>query len=528
MVLECDMNCSVLLQLLCNSSYDCFSGFFDHERNRTCITLLPRFHERYAFALFCSHPCRWLDRDTERRNARELHFDFDTLLSIAVKTSKDARRVVACAKKEGGFNRVFAIELDDGTNVVARLPTRLAGPPVRENTKIPVPKILAWDVDSKTSPVGADYMVMDAIHGVSLKDVWGQMTGVQHIQCIDSIGKIAKQICALDFPAFGSLYFNTANKPRGALPFNSKYCIRPHCAPQHWGCSVEKPTLLNAPGGSQGPCLTEIARSTLLQRESSETSVDRHLRLLDTNLSTREALAETEAVRISAKPTLFHPDFDTRNIFVAADDPTQITGIIDWQSAAIEPAFVHAAETPDFAEEVAFDKILDASRDSEMDDMKDDAQRCAQTWAVLTYLCPKLGQAATLDPFLSRYLATPASGWLDDVVSLASLLTDLNTKLADFGLPDDNMYQPSQEDAETLRVKLDELHGTQRLRMYLARLLRCETDGWVATSKWEEVLPVYPSEYKDFVASCVASREESESESAAITKAERLWPFDLR
>jgi hypothetical protein len=35
---------------------------------------------------------------------------------------------VACEKKEGGFNRVFIIELDNGENVVAKVPMRCAGP----------------------------------------------------------------------------------------------------------------------------------------------------------------------------------------------------------------------------------------------------------------------------------------------------------------------------------------------------------------------------------------------------------------
>lgn len=71
---------------------------------------------------------RWLDRDEERREARTLRFDFDALLALAVSSSPGARHVVGCEKKEGGFNRVFMIQLDNGKTVVARLPTRMAGP----------------------------------------------------------------------------------------------------------------------------------------------------------------------------------------------------------------------------------------------------------------------------------------------------------------------------------------------------------------------------------------------------------------
>lgn len=58
-----------------------------------------------------------------------MHFDFNALLDLAIECSPGARQVIDCKKKEGGFNRVFMIHLDNGKTVVARLPTRVAGPP---------------------------------------------------------------------------------------------------------------------------------------------------------------------------------------------------------------------------------------------------------------------------------------------------------------------------------------------------------------------------------------------------------------
>lgn len=51
----------------------------------------------------------------------------------------------------------------------------------------------------------------------------------------------------------------------------------------------------------------------------------------------------------TAAPTLYHADLHKRNVFVSDDDPTIITGLIDWQSSSIEPAFEYADEVPDFA-----------------------------------------------------------------------------------------------------------------------------------------------------------------------------------
>jgi hypothetical protein len=81
-----------------------------------------------AFDPYSYSQGRWLDRDEQRRKARRLEFNFDALLDVAVKCSFGAREVVACEKKEGGFNRVFIIEFDNGAKVVAKVPMQFAGP----------------------------------------------------------------------------------------------------------------------------------------------------------------------------------------------------------------------------------------------------------------------------------------------------------------------------------------------------------------------------------------------------------------
>lgn len=105
---------------------------------------------------------------------------------------------------------------------------------------------------------------------------------------------------------------------------------------------------------------SNIANAVVSHRGSRQQSIDHHLQLLDLNRSILKTILEFEPVLDSSRPMLFHPDFYARNIFVAADDPAKITGIIDWQSTAIEPVYVYAAETPDFAEDLPLDEMLDA------------------------------------------------------------------------------------------------------------------------------------------------------------------------
>lgn len=71
---------------------------------------------------------RWLNRDKLQCEARYVKFDFAALCKKAVHTCSGATKVIRYEKKEGGFNRVFILYLDNGERVVARVPFPIAGP----------------------------------------------------------------------------------------------------------------------------------------------------------------------------------------------------------------------------------------------------------------------------------------------------------------------------------------------------------------------------------------------------------------
>ncbi|KAI6901118.1 hypothetical protein KC334_g8287, partial [Hortaea werneckii] len=503
-----------------------------------------------AFDPYTYSQGKWLHRNEERQTARKLHFNFEALLEVAVKRSEGAREVVSCEKREGGFNRIFVIEFDNGAKVAAKVPMPYAGPTalmtmsevatlkyVRHKTHVPVPQVLAWSSKPESDSVGIEYIMMEHVSGVALKDIWGQMTELQHILIIESVGKLVKELCALDFGALGSLYLNTADKPLGTLPVDEEYCVGPHCGRHLWGYHDDHTTKAAVPTGLQGPWqdfskffadLTQIGELTVAERELPQKLPEDHLRLLETSLKTLEVVKNSMGPQDARCPLLFHPDLHARNIFVDSNDPTQVLSVIDWQCTGIEPAVVHAVEQPHFAEEPLLDKTLDAETTHDSHELQAHAQRCKTAWAAMILLCPKLGKAVSLDHDLCRYLANVACGYSDDMTTPRSLLRDVSRKWDELGLPGVCSYQPSKEDAKLLDLELDQLRSTQRLREYLSRSLRCETDGWVEERRWDDVVHAYREEYAGFVKACVASREECETEEDAERKADKLWPFDLR
>lgn len=252
------------------------------------------------------------------------------------------------------------------------------------------------------------------------------------------------------------------------------------------------------------------------------------MRLLESSRKILEVIGDSAALREYCSPLLLHPDLHARNIFVDPNNPTEILGVIDWQSAAIEPAFVHAAETPDFAEEPLLDRTLDADVLHGSHELQEHARRCKKTWTVMISLCPKLGKASTLNTTLCRYLANISLGCSNEPILLRSLLTDVSNEWSDLELPGTCAYQPSQEEVKSLSVELDHSESTQRLQAFLSRLLGCETDGWVEKGRWDDVFPIYREQYAEFVNACIESREQDETVQDAEEKANKLWPFDLR
>ena len=72
---------------------------------------------------------RWLRWDNLERESRYIEFSFSALCKRAVELCPGAKSLASHEKKEGGYNKVFIFTMDNTSRVVARLPTRISGPP---------------------------------------------------------------------------------------------------------------------------------------------------------------------------------------------------------------------------------------------------------------------------------------------------------------------------------------------------------------------------------------------------------------
>ncbi|KZF20387.1 hypothetical protein L228DRAFT_232990 [Xylona heveae TC161] len=513
---------------------------------------------------------RWLNRDELQRNSRHIPFDFSALCSRAISLCPGATNIVKNEKREGGFNRVFLFTMDNGSCVVARLPTSIVGPPrlttnsevatmtyLQSKDLLPIPKILDWN-DDPLNPIGTEYIIQEHVLGIQLHQMWPTMNSVQHMLCTKALSLAMKKMSSLDFPTYGSLYFSDAPlDSHMKIPFEEGFCIGPHCSPVFWNRNPGELELYGDPSPNCGPWkdltsyylgLIETGFSRLPKEEDTikreliphQGSIQDHIRLLQISQEVMQRLVKDKRIQDAAIPVLLHPDFHKRNIYVSAEDPTIITGLIDWQSTSIEPAFVYANETPDFA---ALPEELEELEEHEEDTLKDeqderkvpgdkkrewkDALICYQTYDVcMKGLAPKLRPARLLDPTLFRLFHYCHTTWRDSAAAVRQELIELSAGWTELGLQGSCPFSPTEEELKEHARDYEDFETVQKLKLWLKSSLNTNSDGWVPNEIWDAARVAHRAAYDEWIQT--ARESESCGEDLTVAKADKLWPFDAR
>ncbi|KFY14335.1 hypothetical protein V491_06084 [Pseudogymnoascus sp. VKM F-3775] len=247
-----------------------------------------------------------------------------------------------------------------------------------------------------------------------------------------------------------------------------------------------------------------------------------------------QSLSADKRIENAAAPTLLHPDFHKRNIYVSAEEPTIITGLIDWQTTSIEPAFLYANETPDFAalpEPPEEDLLENGHIKTEISRQKErelkDASICYQTYdVVMTALVPKLRPARLLDPTLFRLFHYCHTTWRDSAPALRQELIELSTRWAELGLEGSCPHSPTEAELKQHTRDYEDFEAVQALKLWLRNSLDTNSDGWIPNEEWEAARVAHRAAYDDWIQT--AKEAGSRGEGMTVAKAEKMWPFDAR
>jgi hypothetical protein len=185
-------------------------------RRTRIVKGIPNLSEFFAYT-----SGRWICN--ERKRLQERFVKFDVLgLQKAAATAVGANSVVSMSKlPEGSFNKAFLLKLDNGKEVIARIPNPNAGPAglvtasevatmefARSMLQIPVPRVLDWSTRPGCfNDVGSHFIIMEKARGIELSQVWEDLDLDNKMHILDAIVAIETKFSHVRLPGNGSLYF---------------------------------------------------------------------------------------------------------------------------------------------------------------------------------------------------------------------------------------------------------------------------------------------------------------------------------
>ncbi|EAU34897.1 predicted protein [Aspergillus terreus NIH2624] len=309
---------------------------------------------------------RWIFNETDRLSERYVKFRPTELQRIAGEAVQQEYCPDIAKLAEGGFNKVFLLRAKNGREVIARIPTPIAGPPhyttasevatmdfLRDVLKLPVPEVLEYSASSD-NPVGAEYILMECVEGESLSSRWLSLTTDEVKDIMEQIADMERKIFDFHFPAYGSLYHKKDLDGETQISLVEDFCIGPVSARQLWHGERRRTEIDRGPWLSPVDCVTSAARREMAVIQHHAKAQPRQIFLLPTNydihpceytslLSQFLQLAPhiTPPPGSYSAPTLRHPDLSLSNIILAPGS-SKISSIIDWQDAVIFPRFMQA------------------------------------------------------------------------------------------------------------------------------------------------------------------------------------------
>ncbi|EFQ99332.1 phosphotransferase enzyme family protein [Nannizzia gypsea CBS 118893] len=322
---------------------------------------------------------RWLWGEHQQLEARYVKFDMHELLRVAATALGSNSCTKILKVSEGQHSKVFQLTMDNGHEVIAKLPNPNAGRQhfitasevatmdfLRNALHFPIPKVYAWSSKSDNS-VGAEYIIMEKQSGIMLGDVWTTMKGKQKASIVQQVVEFEKTLTSTKFTKIGGLYYkedlHTSSKRDSPLYVdgngNDVYSAEFEIGPTNHrsffdfgkgGLDIDcgpwpnVTTYLEAIAKREAACVKAGLKYPIFPEglfygpRQYQPTAAKKLSALDNYLKvSKYILPDNKAVHDSV---LWHGDLHSQNIFVSPEDPSRIVGIIDWQSVSACPLFM--------------------------------------------------------------------------------------------------------------------------------------------------------------------------------------------
>ncbi|OJD23727.1 hypothetical protein ACJ73_04913 [Blastomyces percursus] len=495
---------------------------------------------------------RWLINEKDQLEQRFVKFDIDSLCRQAVSLFSTATECVCIVKMEGNFNKAFLLTMDDGSEVIAKIPCPNAGTPslttasevatltfLRSRTSIRVPKVLAWSSDP-ANPVGTEYIFMEKIRGIALAERWETMNTLDRYKIIDQVIEMEKELESMKFPAYGCLFLRESAPqryqhyplPRDLDPAEL-FCVGPFCDRPIWNPGFAKrhrPVSNVVSRASSLEFALSIPQRELdiimdskpevqdcLSRFDESQSLNEYADLLQKTKAVLPHISRHPSVEESADPVLWHTDLHLGNIFVSADDPTTIDGIIDWHSRIFlgpPKNYIPGTDIPGLPDN--FEELDSEAKEQAIRDKTLASQSKYYEMSCLGFN-KRVYDAMTLDrrlwePFTCCQLFTNGS-----LVPLRNSLIRISQDWALLGLPGSPPFLFSEEELKLHKDQVVLYQDMTYLWDMVKTQLCTDASGWVSNELWEITKNINKNLFAMYI--------ESMSEELSPHAASKKWPF---
>ncbi|KAI5247017.1 hypothetical protein E4T42_06150 [Aureobasidium subglaciale] len=337
---------------------------------------LPDNHEYFNFTRG-----RFLGNEKYELQRRHRKFDVYELMRVAARAvgANYCTNIQKCP--DGMYNRILHLSMDNGKQVIAKIPNPNSGPPhfttasevatmqfVREVLRTPVPEVYAWSSRAHETTIGAEYIIMEKMEGVTWKQLSPSMSLADQIAVVKSVAEYRVAWSSVVFEQYGSLYFakDVKNLDLPALRYttdldgpvvDARFVIGPCCTRSLFQAGRETVELDRGPWSSirefnlanaqrELTCLHNVA--TLPQTHLALCGPGLHRPRRDIKINVLEVyLGILESIELQDSvmnaPHIAHDDLRSENILLTPGN--QIAGVLDWQSTTITPLYDNNSPT---------------------------------------------------------------------------------------------------------------------------------------------------------------------------------------
>ncbi|KAL4911120.1 hypothetical protein BDW74DRAFT_164743 [Aspergillus multicolor] len=239
---------------------------------------------------------RFVVNETQNLRQREIRYDMNRLAKVAADSVGAARCIAIKKYPDGMFNKAFLMSMDDGQEAVAKVPSPNAGVPYFTTASEVATMDFARNILDTPVPlhrVGAEFIIMEKIQGVSLSDVWGTIALQQKLRVLVAMTTLQKRWLGFAIgPATGRAWCDAG---RSSLGVEKGPSIGTRETKPFQSLEPPKTTALFC-----GPKLNQP------DEEKKLIALAKYQQIVDALIPTNPAIT---------KPTLWHNDLHDDNIF---------------------------------------------------------------------------------------------------------------------------------------------------------------------------------------------------------------------